>query len=356
MATDVLIDGLHIQAAFHQRDLSLGLTGLGGGLVCSSSGKVTVKLKGVHVVGNFAGAQGGGIYNDGGSVQVKDSVIRGNASRVGAGVSSLSMRSEGVSGFEATQVIFEGNCLVSGLEEEPVMGAACSSMGLEGASVLRIDNCLFLQNSALTSSGSGRGCVFLGVRSQARFESNTFRGNSADPSHGGATLYCEPGFIVLNFFNNICWSEVSPINHMIYPSAGIVRVGYNLIESIGANSPPALMDARGNFEGDPDFIDVMGRLGGLSAGIDAGVNQFAERDVDFDGGTRVLDDPFSSASGIGGPTNSQGPGIPGLRPIVDVGAFEYFRDCNGNGVLDTADVTSGARAEDAISSTPTRSD
>jgi hypothetical protein len=341
LPVDVNLDGLTVQSGFHPRDPIAGLSGEGAGLLCNSGGGVTVTLRDVLVRGNYAGASGGGILNKGGAVHLRETTIIGNASRFGAGFASLPGRDRSVSGLDAFRCVFESNALVSGDAGELVMGAAFASSGVTGVAVANVSECLFLRNSAVTSGGLGSGCLYFGARTQARVESSTFKGNSADSVLGGGTLYCASNSLTLNFINNICW-EVSPTeNHMVYPAGGIVRVGFNNIQASDSNFPPLLMDARGNFEGDPDFIDGMGRIGGASACIDAGINRFADSEVDFDGGLRILDDAFSSASGFGGPSDTHTTGTPGLRPIVDVGAFEYFRDCNGNGVLDTEDVSTG---------------
>jgi len=341
LPVDVTLDGLTIQSGFHPRQLDVSLTGEGAGLKCMSMGFVTVIARDVLVRGNFAGGTGAGILNGGAAVILEDSTISGNVSRVGAGYAASQSRPQLVSGLDAFRCVFEGNQLISGEAGEQVMGAAYASGGEKGLAITHVRECLFLENSAVTASGLGGGGVYIGRRSNARFESNTFKGNVADPTFGGATLLSDTPFLTLNFLNNVCWGADSSAPHMKYPTGGIVRIGFNNIEELGSNLPPAEMDARGNFEGDPDFVDPMGRIGGFSACIDAGINRFADSKSDFDGGPRILDDAFSSASGYGGPNDGQTPGTPGLRPIVDVGAFEYFRDCNGNGVLDTEDVSSG---------------
>ena len=55
--------------------------------------------------------------------------------------------------------------------------------------------------------------------------------------------------------------------------------------------------------------------------------------VDAAGLSRVFDDPTAPNVGYGD------------RPFVDMGAFEYQDDCNGNGVIDSLDLASGTSAD-----------
>lgn len=92
----------------------------------------------------------------------------------------------------------------------------------------------------------------------------------------------------------------------------------------------------GNIGDDPLFQDEANldfRLRPLSPCIDAGDNSAVRIHTDLGGLPRALDYTVIPDSGIGTP------------PIVDMGAFEYHGDCNGNGIDDGLDIA-GATSDD----------
>ncbi|MCX5649883.1 MAG: right-handed parallel beta-helix repeat-containing protein, partial [Planctomycetota bacterium] len=55
--------------------------------------------------------------------------------------------------------------------------------------------------------------------------------------------------------------------------------------------------------------------------------------VDLQGGARRSDEPAVVDTGVG------------PAPVVDMGAYEFVRDCNGNGIVDSADIANGTSAD-----------
>jgi hypothetical protein len=132
---------------------------------------------------------------------------------------------------------------------------------------------------------------------------------------------------------------------------GTVTVGYSLVQGwTGA------LGGTGNIDGDPLFVDVDGadevagtedddlRLLPGSPCIDAGNDTVVPPDTtdldgDFDtaeripldraGMPRFLDDPDTVDTGVADP--------PSYTAVVDMGAYEYFPDCNRNDLPDECD-------------------
>lgn len=77
-----------------------------------------------------------------------------------------------------------------------------------------------------------------------------------------------------------------------------------------------------------DFGDL--HPGAFSPVIDAGKSDATATTVDLDGKPRRVDDPVAPDTG------------PGTAPIIDLGACEYQADCNGNLVVDSVDLDTGA--------------
>jgi len=77
-----------------------------------------------------------------------------------------------------------------------------------------------------------------------------------------------------------------------------------------------------------DFGDL--HPGAVSPVIDAGKSDATTTTADLDGKPRRIDDPVVPNTG------------PGTAPIIDLGAYEYQADCNGNLAVDSVDLDTGA--------------
>jgi hypothetical protein len=134
----------------------------------------------------------------------------------------------------------------------------------------------------------------------------------------------------------------------IYTESGSPTVNYSIIQGGWSGS------GGNNLSGDPLFFDpdgadnIIGTLDddpSLRAGspaIDAGdstalpldtfdldgdLNTAERMPIDLAGNARQFDDPSTPDTGVPG------------SPVVDMGAYEYFTDCNGNGVEDSVDIS-----------------
>ena len=117
------------------------------------------------------------------------------------------------------------------------------------------------------------------------------------------------------------------------------------------SSLPSSAPGVGNIAGDPRFADPAAgnwRLASNSPAIDAGSVGLLPPDsfdldgdgdtaellpVDQQGRARRFDEPTVGDTGVG------------PAPVVDMGAIEYFSDCNGNGIIDSTDIASGTSAD-----------
>ncbi|MBN2562595.1 MAG: hypothetical protein JXQ75_16850 [Phycisphaerae bacterium] len=143
--------------------------------------------------------------------------------------------------------------------------------------------------------------------------------------------------------NCIMWGNTAPSGGaQVYGE--LTSITYSCIQDgwtgVGNTSEdPLCMDA----DGDDDIVGTADddlRLRAGSPCIDAGDNEAdidantpdtqPLGDTDRDGSARFVDDP----------TVDPDPGN-GTPPIVDMGAYEYQADCNGNEVIDSLDIDTG---------------
>ena len=114
---------------------------------------------------------------------------------------------------------------------------------------------------------------------------------------------------------------------------------------------PSATPGAGNISVDPQFVNPDNgdwRLGSGSRAIDAGSVTLLPADAfdldgdgdvteklptDAQGRARRFDEPSVADTGVG------------PAPVVDMGAIEYFSDCNGNGIFDANDISSGTSAD-----------
>lgn len=188
-----------------------------------------------------------------------------------------------------------------------------------------IRNCLFLDNVA-TEHGGGiyddHGSVTLVNCTLAR--------NVASVNGGG--FHSRLGSIITN---SIAWdnqdAQGSVERSQIYfLPAGLPTVSYSIVK--GLNQLPGT----GNLGADPLFVDPTHddfRLSPGSPAIDAGDSTADIGATDLDSEVRRVEDVATPDTGIGG------------VPVVDIGAYEFGDDCNGNGVNDALDIAQGTSSD-----------
>jgi hypothetical protein len=149
----------------------------------------------------------------------------------------------------------------------------------------------------------------------------------------------------LRIENSILWGNSdasgSGETSQIHTESGTVIVNYTCVQAWTGG-----MGGTGNIGADPLFVpgDSLYHVQETSPTIDAASNELVPadtNDLDGDGNTteplpldldkepRFKDAPFSPDTGAG------------TAPIVDMGCYEYFPDCDHNGIFDTCDFSCG---------------
>lgn len=272
-------------------------------------------------------------------------------------------------------------------------GAVCS----DGQPVFR--RCRFIANTA-----GGSGGVWESYSGSATFIDCRFISNSASRGSVAYTYEGSLTFIQCRVFNNAAGTgsviatydgPITLVNSAVcgntgpdgggvstYEGAltvvgctianntgfGVTNSGYGLVPAfvrnsvIVGNGGPVDVDAaysmfdllvpgEGNVTGDANFANPAARdyrLGAGAPAIDAGSNLEIPADtydIDRDGDTT---EPWPVDLG-GLARRDDAKSVPdtglGKAPVVDMGAFEYFPDCNGNGVEDAFDIAGGVSTD-----------
>lgn len=210
------------------------------------------------------------------------------------------------------------------------------------------------QGGAINSAGGGIPTANLDVNSC------TMTGNTAQNTAGSA-IHMGEGILTLT--NSILWGNLGDVANTIYLSAPGTPTGatisYSDVEGVGGPTSPTY--GAGVIFINPQFVDPNGadnvlgteddnlRIQLGSPCIDAGNNSAVPLDtfdidedgnsveflpLDLDNKIRFIDDLGTLDTGAG------------TAPIVDMGAYEYFADCNANGIPDSCDIDCGAKSGD----------
>lgn len=326
-------------------------------------------LDGFIIAGGFANTQcsqcftagGGGISMTGGNAQVRNCRIQDNWARVGGGMV--------INSGEPTLV----NCVFLNNYADGTAAARTGGAGLTiNGGGARLANCRFLGNVTAEDGGgmyiAGRGnplmvnCLFSGNRSglagaglfvlggRPTIINSTIAFNEAGENGGGmlVTLSGLP-----KVANSVFWGNQdvggADESGQIHLTGATVELEHNVVMGL-----TGLLGGAGNLGEDPRFANpdgLDGTLGTLdddfhltadSACIDAGSSDLLPADfadLDRDGDTTELipvDLSFVGARRVDAPAvEDTGKGV---EPIVDCGAYEFWPDCNGNGVLDELDI------------------
>ena len=207
--------------------------------------------------------------------------------------------------------------------------------------MVAVEDCLFAGNAAAVGGGA------YDSGSSVTYTNCTFVENSAASEGGGLAFGDRTADTTTAINNCILWgntasqatgfaAQISP-PHDDYPAP---TLRYSCIQDwTTANG------GTGNISTDPSFVenDSEHHLQATSPCIDAGDTTALPADlndldgdgntteplpVDLDGEPRAKDDPFIHDTGVG-------------SPVVDMGCYEYFPDCDHNGIIDTCDWSCG---------------
>jgi hypothetical protein len=189
-----------------------------------------------------------------------------------------------------------------------------------------IANCSFTGNRA----GGAGGALYNDVGTTPHLINCTFSENVASAIAGG--IYHAGGSVGLAnciLWNNRVGASVNFATQIDGPQAANVRLLHSCIRGLSLpyngdgsiGTDPGFIDADGADNG-PGTVDDNLRLWAASPCIDAGDGAELFGSSDLDGNPRRMDDPATADTGAGTP------------PIVDMGAYESYVDCEPNGVAD----------------------
>ena len=253
-------------------------------------------IEGCLILSNMAGGYGGGLVLSGGSPRIDRCTIAGNTAAAGAGI-----------GCSETDALITNSIIDGNNAEEVGGGVLCND------SNPILANCVLSDNSA----GFNGGGVHNWYHGDPSLIGCTLVGNSADRGAGVyAGAYSHPVLA-----NCILW------NH----SGGVIYRDGSSSTTVSFSDVQGGWSGVGNISAAPAFVGANDyRLSAGSPCIDAGDNGAVPSFItaDLDGFLRFEDDPDTPDTGQGSP------------PIVDLGAYEYWPDCNGNGVPDRDDLAS----------------
>lgn len=306
----------------------------GGAIYCDAASPV---IQSCRIVENRSGGQGGGIrITNGSGPVIVNCLIAGNH---GSGVSSFDSQPQFIA------------CSISGNS-----GTHGGGLAFEAGNNALLAGCLLSVNEA-----SDRGGAIYVANSDVDVHNCTITENTAT-SGGGIAVWGNGHVVTVR--NSIVWNNRATWGAEMIISGSPpsqVELSYSNVRGGLDNAYVTGSDAvtwgAGNIDADPLFVDPRGpddylpswadndyRLRDGSPCIDAGGNLLVPVDVgdldqdgdtaepmplDLDGAPRFTDHPEVIATGQGEP------------PVVDMGAYEVLRDCNGNGIWDSQDTASG---------------
>ncbi|HZN57215.1 MAG TPA: right-handed parallel beta-helix repeat-containing protein, partial [Planctomycetota bacterium] len=207
-----------------------------------------------------------------------------------------------------------------------------SGGGLANAGDAVLSNCLFSGNTARLGAGAANlSSGMLTIRS------STLSGNAAEEL-GGGLYHAGDGASVVT--SSILWGNTSSCGatatQIDSDKDPVPIVRYSCVQGGWTAA-----SGEANIDADPAFLDGDGaddrlgtvddnpRLWGYSPAIDAGDDAVPEEALDLDSNPRHFDAVATADTGKG------------VAPVIDMGAFEYQGDCNGNGQPDAQDIARG---------------
>jgi hypothetical protein len=170
-----------------------GVTVSGGGLgrVFQVDSNATASISGLTITGGSITGDGGGLYNDGGTITLTNVTLSGNsASDIGGGVENLGMMTASNSTFSSDTALAGGGIFNGGMVtltnctfSFDVGGSASlggGGGGLANYATMMINGCTFSGNSGAYGSG-----LYNAGFTSLTVDDSTFSGNSASVFGGG---------------------------------------------------------------------------------------------------------------------------------------------------------------------------
>jgi hypothetical protein len=309
----------------------------GGALWLQNNGAAPFALRDCSITDNNAAYEAGGIGAYSADVDLVNCTVSGNAATTQGG---------GLSWERGTVNLV--NCSVTRNTSDSFAGI----LAIDNPAVATLVNCVIADN---TSTGQGGGFACFGGFSDfgANLHNCTIANNIA-AADGGAVMLT--GNYATTITNCILYGNTASSGPQLrLRSLAQVAVSYSNVEggqaAVDADPATTLTWGAGNIDGSPLYASSAPgdyRLLGGSPGVDAGSNDGVPADtfdldadantsepvpLDSVGGPRFYDDPITPDTGSG------------TAPLVDMGAFEVFPDCNANGVLDDEDLANGTSVD-----------
>ena len=242
------------------------------------------------------GGAGGGIYSEGGSLNV----LGCNFLRNKAGTSDSSSGG-GIYVYSASPLTIIESKFIGNTAGRS--GGALYYDDFGASPEIKITNSVFAGNSAELYGGG----ISLSASTPLTMTNCTLFGNKVNDSSGyGGGIY---SYSPLTIANSILWGNTANSDPQIKVAGGSLGVGYSDIDQIG------FAGSNGNIRQDPKFMDVYGsdpanwnlRLQPLSPCVDAGNNALVPAGTltDIDGTPRIADGNGDGSS------------------VVDMGAYEF---------------------------------
>ncbi len=332
------------------------------------------------ITGNTAAASGGGIYLLGSHSRIYNCVISGNhtASR-GGGIYAETGNIELIGCVISENVAAENGGGIHALSgSSSIIGCQiiANTAGADGGG-LYIDFSGTIANCTINGNRADRGGGMHVSQAYVATSNCVFTGNRAS-SRGGAVMATTFGNSQLA--NSILWANEAPEGPQgAVGYASTLTIAHDDVEDgqqgfyMAAQATLNWLD--GNIDADPLFVDpghwddantpadpnddvwIDGdyHIPSGSPGVDAGDNDRVPTDrmdldedeivqeplpFDFDQQPRFIDDLDTADTGSG------------TAPLVDLGPFEYFADCNGNGIPDVIDIAEGTSQDTDESGVP----
>ncbi len=301
---------------------------LGGAVYASAS---SARFFNCQFIGNASNLNGGAIHGHIANLTVKGcTFVENSAGGTGAAICFM----------HGASTVF--NSIITGNSAGVQGGGICCESG-----DLTVVNCVVAGNTAATGGGASFSYTLV------RLVNSVLHGNRATATGGAIYIVLNGNWLIDNC---IIWENEAPLGPQITVGTGAqlalshtnldggeddidVAPDATLIWGAGMIDADPLFTAPGHWDdagtpGNPTddiWIDGNYRLLLGSPCVDAGLNSavVTYTAVDLDGYARFVDCPYTPDTGTGTP------------PIVDLGAYELWHDCNENGIPDHEDIAAG---------------